>query len=477
MASVLVVSGLAVGTPAASAAPPEDGTPVAAVARHWTPERLAAAQPRDLLVDERGLGYLRRSDGRLTPHGHQVAPVVPALRVDGSRQPGGSAPTPLARPGTGSDGAPPEVGTTDPPAGGTIGTSHTFRADVTDASGVRSVSFVLTGPDGGQRSFSAARETGDSWAVGLQGFATGTTWTWSVVATDGTKGAGNTGSTAVGSFTVASAVEEPPSDGGSSDVVVNEAWTGGDVQTAAGRIYFEMPTHRNLRSWAGYVCSGTVVADESGERSVILTAAHCVYDDVTKVFARNVLFIPDQAGGTGRTDADCTNDPMGCWAPSFGVVDREWTTRTFPDNAAWDYAYYVVPTAGAHRGTAADSDSLEAAAGTLPVQFTPPQVGARTHALGYSYDDDPHFMYCAEALTAQSAVNWWLASCGLSGGASGGPWVQPMDVAGGTGPVVSVNSWGYTDRPGMAGPLLSGSAAALLAAAESAPPAAGGVIV
>ena len=71
-----------------------------------------------------------------------------------------------------------------------------------------------------------------------------------------------------------------------------------------------------------------VLADGQRERispAWILTAAHCVYDDVNKAFARNVLFIPDQAGTTGAgTDQDCSNDPVGCWEPSHGVVDVDW---------------------------------------------------------------------------------------------------------------------------------------------------------
>ena len=96
--------------------------------------------------------------------------------------------------------------------------------------------------------------------------------------------------------------------------------------------------------------------------------------------------------------------------------------------------------------------------GELPIGFDVGSAGGLTHALGYSYSDDPHFMYCSEALGVQSAVNWWLGSCGLSGGASGGPWVEPMDTGTGTGPIISVNSWGYTNQPGMAGPLLDASA-------------------
>jgi hypothetical protein len=44
----------------------------AAVIEYWTPARRAAAQPRDMVIDHRGLGYLRRADGSLQPHGHQV---------------------------------------------------------------------------------------------------------------------------------------------------------------------------------------------------------------------------------------------------------------------------------------------------------------------------------------------------------------------------------------------------------------------
>jgi hypothetical protein len=345
-----------------------------------------------------------------------------------------------------------------PGAGATTGSSATFSATVGDPSGVRSVTFVVTASDGGASSF-AATASGSTYSAVLQGFTPGA-WTWSVRATD-TRGNPTTS-------TVAFTVGQPaPLPAGDSAVVANERWDGGGVvQTAVGRIFFEMPTTRTQRKWAGYVCSGTVVQDADTGRSVILTAAHCVYDDVNKAFARNVLFIPDQGASGTATDTNCDNDRLGCWAPSFGVVDTDWTTRTFPDNVPWDYAYYVVPGTGAHAGTAASSDSLESAVGSLPVDFTAPDVDRagsaedRTTALGYSYSDDPNFMYCAEDMTTEGADNWWLASCGLSGGASGGPWIQPMDA--GAGPVVSVNSWGYSDRPGMAGPRLVGTSASTL---------------
>jgi hypothetical protein len=93
----------------------------------------------------------------------------------------------------------------------------------------------------------------------------------------------------------------------------------------------------------------------------------------------------------------------------------------------------------------------------LSISFTALATSTFTHALGYSYSEDPKLMFCAENLGTTGSHNWWLASCGMSGGSSGGPWIQPLKD--GTGPIVSVNSWGYSNQPGMAGPKLSGSSA------------------
>lgn len=410
----------------------------ARIVSHWTPERRAAAIPRDLVIDERGYGYLRKPNGSLEPYGHTVAASTASQR-------------PMAKPVPG-DTVGPSVSGMNPAAGTTIGTSYTFKANVTDdKSGIRSVSFRV-GPKGGiQQSFSASGSNG-LYTVQLSGFSNGQ-WTWSVVAKDTSN---NTTTTSLVEFTV----NTSGGGGGGGTVVTNAAWTGGVVQTAAGRIYFEMPSNSRRTRWAGYVCSGTVVDDgATGGRSIIQTAAHCVYDDAYKAFARNVLFIPNQAATTGTgTDLSCTNDPLGCWTPAFGVVDDDWTTRTFPDNVAWDYAYYVVNDAGSHFGNGGGANLvLESTAGALTIKFDPPTVGAYTHALGYSYSEDPKFMYCAENLANLDAANWWLGNCGLSGGSSGGPWLQPVDS--GNGPLISVNSWGYTNQPGMAGPKLSGTSA------------------
>ena len=432
-----------------------------AVIDYWTAERRAAAQPRDLVVDPRGLGYLRRNDGSLRPYGH-------TLQAE-------SQPTPRARPGGGGDDTEaPTIANMDPD-GIAIGDAYTFSATVTDNVGLKSVKFVIARDGGAAQSFTPSNSGGDTWSISLSGFSDGS-WSWTVEAKDTAKGGGNL-ATATAAFTV-DTNGGGGGGGGGVDVVTNAPWTGGGaVQTAAGRLFYEMPSNPRRKRWGGYVCSGTVVTDNATGRSIILTAAHCVYDDANKAFARNVLFIPNQAGTTGTgTDSNCNNDPLGCWVADFGVVDVEWTTRTFPDNIPWDYAFYVVDDDPAsHQGPG--GDVLEQAAGALSMQFTAPAaddpandgIGAPdyTHGMGYSYSDDPNFMYCAEDMENLDAANWWLPNCDLSGGSSGGPWIQPLNTGSGSGPIISVNSWGYTTSPGMAGPKLNGTSAQCVFSAAS----------
>lgn len=431
---------------------------------YWNKARIDKAAPRDLFVDERGYGYLKKPDGTFKPYGHTLGQLKSSTSIKPNARPSG---------GGGNESNPPVISDLSPEDGQTITDAHSFTAVVTDDSGVRSVSFVITYPNGSTtQSFAASLVGNDVYQANLSGFTDGN-WSWQVVAKDTTKKGGNTGTSASFDFVVDTGGGSG-GDGGDSDTVTNSHWqTGGAVASAAGRIYFEMPSDkRHRRAWGAYVCSGTVAEDATTGRSIIITAAHCVYDDQYKAFARNVIFIPnqDQTSGTG-TDLDCSNDPIGCWSVGFGVVDVDWATRKFPDNIEWDYAYYVVSDTGAHSGSAASSDALDVATGALAVDFTTPYFddtvpGAETldftYGLGYSYNDDPNFMYCAEDMTTEGSVNWWLASCGLSGGSSGGPWIQNMDLTTGSGSIMSVNSWSYTTSSGMAGPQLVGTSAECL---------------
>lgn len=435
------------------------------VIEYWTPERISKAIPRHLVVDKKnGLGYIKRPDGSLIPHGHnkvaEIFQLGASLKASPKRKPSGG----------GSDSTGPSISPLEPTEGDTIGSSQRFAATITDSSGIRTATMTITYPDGNTQNISLANRSGDVWENTLSGFTDGE-WRWRIQATDNAKGKGNLTTEGDWSFSVDTGSDSGGS-GGSDASVENSGWSnGGLVQTAVGRLLYEMPTNARKKRWSAYVCSGSVATDSVTGRSIIITAAHCVYDDANKAFARNVLFIPnqDQTSGTG-TDSNCGNDPLGCWTPSFGVVDVNWTTSIFPNNIPWDYAYYVVNDSGAHAGTAVSSDALDVEAGSIDVDFTTTPViddgtaGSETadftYGLGYSYSDDPNFMHCADDMTTYESDNWWLPICGLSGGASGGPWIQDMDISAGDGPIISVNSWGFSDgSPGMAGPKLSDTTA------------------
>ena len=251
----------------------------------------------------------------------------------------------------------------------------------------------------------------------------------------------------------------------------------GAIQAATGRILFEFDNTGQT-----YVCSGTVIhdgpsgktPDHTNGRSIIQTAAHCAYSDVMKTFATKAIFIPDQSSTTGdESDFNCRNDRYGCWHLSFAVVAEGWTTSHFPENVPYDYAYYV-----AFDDPATHSGGWEEGlTGLLDVDIQSMKIDFDTdlhessdenndfiYSIGYSADRDPSLRHCAMEHTTIFGVDWyenfWLDNCAMTGGASGGPWMVNMDTDG-VGTLVSVNSWGFAHRIGMAGPSLRTSSGSL----------------
>ena len=81
--AALLVGATSVGAQAGpSGAAPDSGASEDRGASYWTPARRAAAQPRDLVVDQRGLGYLKQANGTLEPYGHSIAASSAPVRGD-----------------------------------------------------------------------------------------------------------------------------------------------------------------------------------------------------------------------------------------------------------------------------------------------------------------------------------------------------------------------------------------------------------
>ena len=238
----------------------------------------------------------------------------------------------------------------------------------------------------------------------------------------------------------------------------------GVVKLTTGRVLFFFDDHP-------YVCTGTVVVDPKSDRTIILTAGHCAYQYREPHagggrFAEHALFIPNQGDTRGKkSDEACHNDPLGCWIPAFAVVEQGWTESRFPDSVPFDVAFYVIPNVGEahewgfiHEGQPELSSTLEDIVEPLPIDFSwshDQYDPAFVHGLGYSFQKDPHFRYCSSVLSTKYGINTyenlWMGTCEMTGGSSGGPILR--DVTGdGRGVVISVNSWGYAQSPGMGGP-------------------------
>ena len=127
----------------------------------------------------------------------------------------------------------------------------------------------------------------------------------------------------------------------------------------------------------------------------------------------------------------------------------------------FDYAYYTVfDDRSTHRGgyrRQGLTGVLDRDVVPMALDFDADPRGEFIFSIGYSADKDPDLRHCSMTNTEKYGLatyaNLWLDDCAMTGGASGGPWLVDVD-RGGTGTLVSVNSWGFTDSAGMAGPVL-----------------------
>ncbi len=386
----------------------------------------------------------------------------------------------------------PQITSVSPSQGAGIKDSQAFTIVVepspaTDAP-ITSVLFQITDHKGKPSSWIEVPQIGNNrYRLTIDGFAKymGTRWSYQVKVKDdsgkmGTSGAITVTVDGIGDANdrfvddASSSKAPPPSPPSESppataqamtkQVVTDENWShGGNIQLATGKILFQYPGQGD------FVCSGTVVMDGNNGsspnarngRSIVQTAAHCVYNDIQKEFATNAMFIPDQVSTKGtRSNTNCDDDKLGCWKLSFGVVSQGWAGSQFPENVGYDYAYYVVYD---DPGTTHSGGYMRSLTGILDHDVDPVKIDFDyrgkdfTYALGYYSEHDPFYRYCSMDQSTIYGVSWyenlWLDQCGLGSGASGGPWIADMDENG-VGTLFSINSWGFDDKTGMAGPSL-----------------------
>jgi hypothetical protein len=219
------------------------------------------------------------------------------------------------------------------------------------------------------------------------------------------------------------------------------AWSaGGDVTTTAGRVFFNF-------NGADASCSGDAVT--SGNRSVVITAGHCVkYEGA---WHTEWVFVPGYADG---------ERPHGTWTANTTLTTPQWEAS---EDLSYDVGAAVVDPRNGQR--------LTDVVGGQGIAFNQDR-GQTMYSFGYPaadpYDGES-LIYCSGTtfddplLSTDQGMN-----CDMTGGSSGGPWFLRFDEESGAGVQNSVNSFGYVFLPDvMFGPYFGSEAKALYDEAAS----------
>ena len=252
--------------------------------------------------------------------------------------------------------------------------------------------------------------------------------------------------------------------GGGSTSVTGSSWTGGgEVLANTGKVLFAMGS-------SYYVCSAAVVDDNNANRSIILTAGHCVWDPATG-FSTNWIFIPEYDTLPARLTTSgsfCSGTKWGCWTASSLVASDVFAGEPgFTTTATLhDYAFAVVG-AGGHNST-----QLDATVGSQPIAYSALSAGTNTWLFGYPASgkykgNDLVYSRGSLGFDTNTGNQTYRVTSNMTGGSSGGPWFAPFvgTTGVGTGTLVSVNSYGYGGVTAMFGPILNSETSAMFSAA------------
>ena len=236
-----------------------------------------------------------------------------------------------------------------------------------------------------------------------------------------------------------------PSTGGN----IGSSWIEGRKALAAtGKVYFMVGA-------SAYVCSGAVVTETDTTRSIVLTAGHCIYDNASQAYVTNLIFIP--AFDTFPTYT-CANTAYGCWNATKLIASPGFTSQTaFTTTATQnDWGFAVMAPGGKSLNS-----QLDATVGSYPLSTSTLSTGWTSHAFGYPAAapySGSDLVYCngATATDRNSGNSTWKLGCNMTGGASGGPWMNNFNTSNGSGVLSSLNSYKYSsDKNSMYGPMFN----------------------
>ncbi|NEA43233.1 trypsin-like serine protease [Streptomyces sp. SID11385] len=193
-------------------------------------------------------------------------------------------------------------------------------------------------------------------------------------------------------------------------------WTGGGlISTTAGKVFFQNA------SGGTFACSATVA--NADNKSLVLTAGHCVVDAGTGEVYRNWVFIPGYANG---------NRPFGTFtASALFHLDQYVSTA---GNANYDLAFA--------RLAPLNGRSLGDTVGAQGIAFNS-ATGREVHSFGYggsaAEGNGERLNHCSGVEypdAGREGSTMWGIDCVQTGGSSGGSFLADFDAAGGGGYLV-----------------------------------------
>lgn len=198
------------------------------------------------------------------------------------------------------------------------------------------------------------------------------------------------------------------------------------ITKTVGKLYFD--------DYFGYSyqCTGSVVTAPS--KSLVLTAAHCLYDNDYGIWYSNFIFIPS---------FDEYDEPYGYWIGKKYVIHSGYAA---PDGSLkffnYDYGFVVA--------TRSDRKKIADVVGSQGISFTSKR-SQLTFSFGFpgNIADGLVMSMCAGYLFPPTCNDGTYKGqalrCGMLGGSSGGPWIEKFSVTTGLGYAMGVNSYGCPD--------------------------------
>jgi V8-like Glu-specific endopeptidase len=207
-----------------------------------------------------------------------------------------------------------------------------------------------------------------------------------------------------------------------SDRLINKqvfGYTGRQTYTT-GKIFW------NITSTTYGMCSGAVVT--AGNKDTIVTAGHCCFNhDTNKWYInQNFIFIPGYKSGAR---------PYGTWAARLMTAYTTWTAN---QNYNYDVCFVNLY-------TNSKGQHIQDSQGAEGIGYNYPR-NALVYSFGYPYNlaQGEIMQYCSGKTASSVYGNGYVGqtiSCDMTGGCSGGPWLQNFDISSGNGYITSLNSF------------------------------------